>query len=177
MTPPEAAPPITLKQVDAGALPELQLLYDSSRGYFLRHSGAPARPEQAAIDYQHVLSSGDRLLLAILWQRERRIVGCFDLRLDHPEPGVVWFGALVLADELPTEGDDLQVWAVRILEEWLHLAELGHEIRLALLVSDREAVRFWSKLGYAATSQSLRQPVASKQQRFVIYHKKIADPS
>lgn len=167
-------PPITLKQIDAGALPELQSLYDGSRGYFLSHSGAPARPEQAAIDYQHVLSSGDRLLLGIVWQRER-MVGCFDLRLDHPEAGVVWFGALILADALPTEGDELQVWAVRILEEWLRLSELGHEIRLALLVSDRGAVRFWSKLGYAATSQSLRQPVANKQERFVIYHKKITD--
>lgn len=166
------APPITLRQIDADALPQLQALYDASQGYFRRHSGAAARPEQAAFDYQNVLTAGDRILLGILWEREQ-MVGCFDLRLDHPAPGVVWFGALIFADDLPAGRDELRTWSVRILEAWLRIAQLGGEIRLALLVSDREGVRFWTELGYTATGQALRQPVGGKQERFILYRKNL----
>lgn len=167
------APPITLRQIDADALPQLQALYGCSRGYFVRHSGAAARPDQAALDYQNVLAGGGRVLLGIHWQREQ-MVGCFDLRLDHPEAGVVWFGALILADALPAPRDELRDWSLRILEEWLRITQLGREIRLALLVSDRESVRFWSGQGYAATGQALRQLIGTKQERLIIYHKAIA---
>jgi hypothetical protein len=166
------APPITLRQIDADALPQLQALYEASRGYFVPHSGAAARPDQAALDYQNVLTSGERVLLGIYWQREQ-MVGCFDLRLGHPEASVVWFGALILADATPIPGHELRDWVLRILEEWLRITQLGHEIRLALLVSDRESVRFWSGQGYIATGQALRQPVGAKQERFVIYRKPI----
>ncbi|MBX7236143.1 MAG: hypothetical protein K1X65_17300 [Caldilineales bacterium] len=167
------APPITLRQIDADALPQLQALYESSRDYFMRHSGAAARPDQAALDYQNVLAGGERVLLGIYWQREQ-MVGCFDLRLDHPEPGVIWFGALILADAPPAPRHELREWSLRILEEWLRLTQLGHEMRLALLVSDRENVRFWSGQGFAATGQALRQPIGTKQERLIIYHKAIA---
>ena len=114
------APPITLKQIDADALPYLQALYEASLGYFRHHGGAPARPEQAAIDYQNVLESGDRVLLGIWWEAmgtsHKVLVGCFDLRFDHPHPGVIWFGALILADTLPTGRIELHTWSVRILD-------------------------------------------------------------
>lgn len=165
-----SAPPITLRQIDADALPQLQALYEASQGYFQRHSGMAARPEQAAFDYRHVLDSGDRVLLGILWEREQ-MVGCFDLRLDHPEAGIVWFGALIVADALPAPRDELRTWSVRILEEWLRITQLAREIRLALLVSDRDSVRFWAELGYTASGQGLRQAIGTKQERFIIYQK------
>lgn len=165
-------PPISLRQITADTLPELQELYDASSEYFLRHSGQPARPEQAAINYSHVLDVGDRVLLGIWWEHDN-LVGCFDLRFGHPSPDVVWFGALILRDQLPAERTELDTWSVRILEEWLRIGTDIDEVRLALIVSDHQRVRFWSQMGYTATRQSHRREIDGKRQRFVVYSKQI----
>ena len=122
-----------------------------------------------------MLEHGDRVLLGLWWEREK-LVGCFDLRFDHPAPGVIWFGALILRDETESGRDEIEGWAVRILEEYLRIGTEAHEIRLALLLHDRDRVRFWTQLGFTATAESLRQPIAGKQQRFVIYSKAISRP-
>ena len=165
-------PPITLRQITAETLPALQELYDASNDYFLQHSGAVARPEQAAFAYGNVLESGDRALLGIWWERES-LVGCFDLRFGHPAPNIVWFGALILRDELPLDNPELETWAVRILEEWLRIGTETTEIRQALLVSDHDQVRFWTQMGYTATRQSHRCEIGGKRQRFVVYSKQV----
>ncbi len=166
-------PPITLRQIDVDALPIVQSLYETSRVYFLSHSGRPAQPEQAALTYQNVLESGDRVLLGIWWER-KQMVGCFDLRFDHPAPGVVWFGALILADVLPTDRHDLAAWAVRILEEWLRIGTPTREIRLAALVSDRALVRFWTRMGYQASDQAIRHIIDGKAERLIMFYKRLA---
>ena len=171
-------PPITLRSFTADTLPALQALYDASTGYFYSHGGGPARPEQAAFAYQHVLESGDRVLLGVWWEREM-VIGCFDLRFDHtdvtvrPHPGVVWFGAFILRDELPADREEIETWALRILEEWLRIGTEMREMRLALLVSDHDRVRFWTKMGYQATPTAYRQVIAGGIERFVIYRKPI----
>lgn len=171
-----APPPLTLRQITADTLPMLQEMYEASTGYFISHSGAPVRPEQAALDYQFALEHGDRVLLGIWWQREM-LIGCFDLRFDHPTPGIIWFGALILRDEIDGDRFEIERWALRILEEYLRIGTTAHEMRLALLLHDRTRVRFWTELGFAATGDSLRQPIAGKQQRFVIYSKAILRPA
>lgn len=166
-------PPLTLRQVTAETLPDLQALYEASDGYFRSHIGAVARPEEAAITYNDLLEAGDRALLGIWWQREA-LIGCIDLRFDHPAPGVVWFGALILRDELPADGQELESWAVRILEEYLRIGTGTQEIRLSLLVSDRAAVRFWTEMGYQPGADALRHLIDGKSQRFITYRKALA---
>ncbi len=166
-------PPLTLLQVTAETLPALQALYEASDGYFQSHSGAAARPEEAAFTYNDVLEAGDRVLLGIWWQRET-LIGCFDLRFDHPSPGIVWFGALILRDELPAGREETESWAVRILEEYLRIGAAAQEIRLSLLVSDRPAVRFWTELGFAPGGEATRHLIGGKSQRFITYRKPIA---
>lgn len=165
-------PPLTLRQITADTLPALQELYHASSEYFLRHSGQLARHEQAAIVYNQVLEGGDRVLLGIWWEQET-LVGCFDLRFGHPSPNIVWFGALILRDQPPTEHVELETWSVRILEEWLRIGTNTDEIRLALMVSDYQRVSFWSQMGYTSTNQSHRREIDGKRQRFVIYKKQI----
>ncbi len=166
------APPLTLVQITADSLPALQALFEASSAYFQRHGGGPARPEQAALTYGEVLSLGDRVLLGIWWQRQT-LIGCFDLRFDHPEPGVIWFGALILADELPSAREEIQDWSVRILEEYLRIGTGAREIRLSLPASERPAIRFWSDLGYSPGADAVRHPIGGKSQRFITYHKTI----
>ena len=165
-------PPITLRQLSADDLPALQALYEASEGYFRKHTGATVRPEQAAFDYGAVLESGDRVLLGIWWER-KRLVGRFDLRFHHPEPGVIWFGALILQDDPPMERLALKTWAVRILEEWLRIDAQMREIRLALLASDAASIRFWTHMGYVATPHSTRRRIGGRLLRLLIYKKSI----
>ncbi|NOZ51411.1 MAG: hypothetical protein GXP37_15405 [Chloroflexi bacterium] len=170
-----APPPIILSQITADTLPALQSLYEASERYFVRYGGGPARPEMAAFTYSDVLDQEDRALLGVWWQHET-MVGCFDLRFHHPTSGIVWFGALILADEPPLPRDELASWCVRILEEWLRIGTDMQEIRLALPSAGRDDIRFWQQQGYLALPKAVRHLVGGKQQRFVIYHKAIPRP-
>ncbi|MCP4166983.1 MAG: hypothetical protein GY759_13995 [Chloroflexi bacterium] len=165
-------PPITLRQVSAESLPLLQVLYEESDGYFVAHSGSPAAPDQAAMDYKNVLDSGDRVLLGIWWEANT-LVGSFDLRFHHPVYGVVWFGALTLSDRSTDLREDIEAWSVRILEEWLRIGTDMTEIRTAVLLSNRERVRFWTEMAYQPTPQGIRQMIGDRSQRFAVYVKPI----
>ena len=163
-----SAPPITLRQIDADGLPALQELYEASEGYFLRHSGAPARPEQAALTYRDVLEWGDRALLGIWWDREM-LIGCLDIRFDHPAPGIAWLGALILRDDLPASREEIGAWAVRILEEWLRTSTPIREMRLAAPASARDETRFWVRLGYRPLPETIRRAIGKKRERLIVY--------
>lgn len=165
-------PPITLKQINADHLAALQSLYEASSQYFRRYAGAPARPEEAALTYGDVLERKDRVLLGVWWEHEH-LVGCFDMRFHHPAPGIIWFGALILADEPPIDRTELASWTVRIFEEWLRIGTDMREIRLAILSSAREDILFWRQQGYKVLPEAVRQMVGGKYQRFLIYHKLI----
>ncbi len=165
-------PPISLRQIRAESLPLLQMLYEKSEGYFMAHSGSPATPDQAAMDYKNVLDSGDRVLLGIWWEAIT-LVGSFDLRFHHPAHGVVWFGALILSDRLPDLSDGIEAWSVRILEEWLRIGTDMAEIRTAVLLSNRERVLFWTDMAFQPTPQGIRQMIGDRNQRFAVYVKPI----
>lgn len=164
------APAITLRQINADHLPALQNLYEASSHYFRRYSGGPARPEQAALTYHDVLEREDRVLLGVWWQNEE-MVGCLDVRFHHPAAGIIWFGALILADEPSLDRTELASWTVRIFEEWLRIGTDIREIRLALPSSARDEIRFWRQQGYQVMPEAVRQEVAGEPERFLIYHK------
>lgn len=166
------SPPITLRQLSADDLPTLQDLFERSQGYFVRYAGGPARPEMAALIYTDVLRADDRVLVGVWWQREM-LIGCLDVRFHHPAPDVLWFGALILADELPLPREELAGWALRIFEAWLGLGTSMCEVRTAVAASDREAIRFWHDQDYEPQPEALRRLVAGKQQRFVIFRKEL----
>ncbi|MCS7040124.1 MAG: hypothetical protein NZP34_11000 [Caldilineales bacterium] len=165
-------PPITLRPLNADDLPALQALYERSLAYFRTHAGGPPAPDHAAWVYRDVLEREDRHLLGIWWERTT-LVGCLDLRFDHPQPGIVWLGALILADETPSDREEIAAWAVRILEEWLRIGPGMSEIRLALPLSDRAEVRFWTQMGYRATGQMTRAPIGALRERLAVYARKV----
>ncbi len=173
---PDAQKPSLLKHITTEMLADLQAMYEASPGYFVTFTGQPAPPIQAANDYNQLLESDDRAIMAIWWQDEQ-IIGSLDFRFHHPIQGVLWLGALILQDETPGPRDEIGRWAVRILEEWLRIATDMTEIRTAIPLKATESVRFWRSLGFEPTPELLRQPVAGKYLRFGIYRKPIARTS
>jgi len=165
-------PPILLKPITTEMLAELQAMYEASDSYFLTFTGQSALPIQAANDYNQLLESDDRALMAIWW-REERMIGSLDFRFHHPDEGVLWLGALILRDDAPADRDELGRWAVRILEEWLRIATEMTEIRTAVPLNASDSVRFWQSLGFELTPELLRQPVAGKRIRFGVFRKLI----
>jgi len=165
-------PPILLKPITTEMLADLQNMYEASNDYFLTFTGQPALPIQAANDYNQLLESDDRAIMAIWWQEET-LIGSVDFRFHHPAEGVVWLGALILQDETPADRDEIGRWAVNILEEWLRIASDMTEIRTAVPLKATRYVRFWQTLGYKPMPELLRQPVAGKYLRFGIYRKEI----
>jgi len=161
-------PPILLKPLTTEMLADLQVMYEASSRYFLTFTGAPANPIQAANDYNQLLESDDRAIMAIFWQDEQ-LIGSLDFRFQHPAPGVLWLGALILQDDLPADRDEIGRWAVKILAEWLRLATSITEIRTAVPLNATDLVRFWHTAGFRLTPELLRQPIAGKQIRFGIY--------
>ena len=169
-------PPLLLKPLTTEMLADLQTMYEASSGYFLTFTGSLVRPIQAANDYNQLLESDDRAIMAIWWLEER-IIGSLDFRFHHPAEGVLWLGALILQDETPADRDEIGRWAVRILEEWLRIATDLTEIRTAVPLHAPELVRFWQELGFRLTPELLRQPIAGKSIRFGVYRKLITPAS
>ncbi len=166
-------PPILLKPVTTEMLADLQSMYEASDGYFLTYTGQTVHPVQAANDYNQLLESEDRAIMAIWWENEQ-IIGSLDFRFHHPIEGVLWLGALILQDETPGDRDEIGRWAINILEEWLRIATDMSEIRTAVPLTDSHAIQFWRSLGFELTPELLRQPIAGKYIRFGIYRKPIA---
>ncbi len=171
----ELAPPILLKPITSDHLAELQAMYEASQGYFRTFSGEPASPLQAANDYHQLLESDDRAILAIWWEDEEdaTLIGSLDFRFHHPVEGVLWLGALILRDQLPTDRDHIGHWALRILEEWLRIATDITEIRTAVPFTALWHVRFLQKAGYTLTPELLRLPIQGKYIRFGVYRRMI----
>jgi hypothetical protein len=169
-------PPILLKPLTTEMLADLQAMYEASAGYFLAFTGAPAPPIQAANDYNQLLESEDRAIMAIWWEDER-IIGSLDFRFHHPAAGVLWLGALILQDDAPGGRDEIGRWAMRILEEWLRIATDIAEIRTAVPLNAPELVRFWRALDFELAPELLRQPIAGKYIRFGVFRKFISPAS
>ena len=161
-------PPILLKPLTTEMLADLQAMYEASVHYFLPFTGAPVNPIQAANDYNQLLESGDRAIMGIFWQDEQ-LIGSLDFRFQHPAPGVLWLGALILQDDLAAERDEIGRWAIKILAEWLRIATDITEIRTAVPLNATELVRFWKSADFKLTPELLRQPIAGKQIRFGIF--------
>ena len=165
-------PPILLKPVTTEMLADLQSMYEASDSYFLAFTGQPAPPIQAANDYNQLLESNDRAIMAIWWEEEM-LIGSVDFRFHHPTEGVVWLGALILQDETPGDRTEIGEWAIKILEEWLRIATQMTELRTATPLNVTELVRFWQNLGFKLTPELLRQPIAGKYIRFGVFQKRI----
>ncbi len=165
-------PPILLKPLVTEMLADVQAMYEASASYFLTFTGHPVLPIQAANDYNQLLESDDRAIMAIWWEDER-IIGSLDFRFHHPVENVLWVGALIVQDETPIDRSEIGRWAMRILEEWLRIATEITEIRTAVPLKATDLVRFWQELGYELTPELLRQPVAGKYLRFGIFRKLI----
>ena len=164
------APPILLQPITTEALADLQAMYEASNGYFLTFTGKPVLPIQAANDYHQLLESDDRAILGIWWEQEE-LIGSLDFRFHHPVEGVLWIGAFILKDELPSSREDIGQWAIKILEEWLRIATDIQEIRTAVPLKAANYVRFWRDVGYELTPELLRMPVADKFLRFGVFRK------
>ena len=171
----ENAPPIQLEPLTADQLADLQAMYEASEGYFRTFTGEPVSPLQAANDYQQLLDSDDRAIMAIWWREgdEPALIGSLDFRFHHPIEGVLWLGALILRDDLPADREVIGGWAIRILEEWLRIATDITEIRTAVPFTAVDDVRFWQNAGYELTPELLRLPIHGKYIRFGVYRRMI----
>jgi len=166
-------PPILLKPITTDKLAELQAMYEASSAYFLTFTGQPVPPIQAANDYNQLLESDDRAIMAIWWNNET-LIGSLDFRFHHPVAGALWLGALILRDDAPGQQDEIGRWTLRILEEWLRIATDITDIRTAVPLKAANSVRFWKEQGYELTPELLRQAIAGKYIRFGIFRKTIA---
>jgi len=165
-------PPILLKPITTDRLAELQAMYEASSVYFLTFSGQPVLPIQAANDYNQLLESDDRAIMAIWWNNET-IIGSLDFRFHHPTADALWLGALILRDDAPEQQEEIGRWALKILQEWLRIATDITEIRTAVPLNAANYVRFWKEQGYELTPELLRQAIAGKYIRFGIFRKTI----
>ncbi len=164
------APPILLQPIVTEHLADLQAMYEASTHYFLTFTGKPVLPIQAANDYHQLLESDDRAILGIWWEEEQ-LIGSLDFRFHHPGPGVLWLGALILRDDLPGDRQEIGIWAMRILEEWLRIATEMEEVRTAVPLKAAEEVRFWKAAGYTLTPELLRLEIQGKFIRFGVFRK------
>jgi GNAT superfamily N-acetyltransferase len=130
--------------LDADDGPDLEQLFARCDDFFalvMGHPPGPAEVQSAFVALHEGKSYGDKILAGVI--ADDGLAGEIDLVRDYPEDGTWHIGSFLLD---PAHRDDARS-VYEALEAW---AGRGGARRLRIIVAnqDREAVAFWTGLGF-----------------------------
>jgi GNAT superfamily N-acetyltransferase len=139
----------------AADVPQLQALFETNPGYFLRINGSPPPADAAQSEFDESppphLGFGQRWMLGVR-QRDGELVGVINLLSDLCTAGAWHIALFWLVDRLHGRG----------LAEPLHAALEQHArqngalwLRLSVIAGNARAERFWQRLGYVELRRRL----------------------
>ncbi|WP_119068855.1 GNAT family N-acetyltransferase [Aggregatilinea lenta] len=154
---------------DAGAL---QTLLEACDDYTVLVEGQPPDAE-AAFDVMADLAPGktldDKRLLG-LWRGDR-LVGVLDAMVGYPMPDVWFIGLLMIAPE--QRGHGLGASVVGAFEAWA-ASQGARAIGLGVVEPNRDALRFWQRLGYAELRRTGPRPFGRNLHVVIVLQKALA---
>jgi GNAT superfamily N-acetyltransferase len=144
-----AADPFVVRPLAREELPALQALFEANPGYFVRVGGQPPRPDEAQQAFDELppphLGHGERWFAGIFDDRGA-LRGLVIVVSDLSARGV-WHIALFFLDDA-AHGTGVAGRLHAALEAWAR-AGGAQWLRLAVIVGNVPAERFWAKCGYA----------------------------
>lgn len=142
---------LSARELRADDVPQLQALFDANPQYFQTVNGRPANPDEAQAEFDELPPphlSYSRRWFAGLFERDGGLAGVAIVVADLGAPGVWHVALFLLATRLHGAGvarpafDALEAWARAAGARWL---------RLAVVVGNTRAERFWSACGFVET--------------------------
>jgi hypothetical protein len=163
---------LTLRQIDASDVPDVQALYDATPERFRRLIGRPAPPDQAANDLQQAAQTPGRYQYAVML--DEQLVGVADCKLDDEVDGMAHIGLLLLRP--PYDDPAIAGLVARILIRWLEtLGALAVEVGVLAHVPDE--IAFWAAQGFEFTGEQYRREFPGYAPRILIMQRDIAPRS
>ena len=139
---------IRVSELHAADEAQLQCFFAQAPDYFIAVNGEPARPTEAREELQSPLPPGwqcRRMYWLGYRDADGQLVAVVNMAADVLAAGVWHIGLLLVHTRLHGTGfaqrlhSGLQAWAVKNGARWL---------RLSVVIGNRKAERFWSRLGY-----------------------------
>lgn len=142
---------LSARELRADEVPQLQALFDANPQYFQTVNGRPANPDEAQTEFDELPPpqlSYSRRWFAGLFERDGTLAGVAIVVADLGAAGVWHVALFLLATRLHGAGvarpafDALEAWARAAGARWL---------RLAVVVGNTRAERFWAACGFVET--------------------------
>lgn len=155
---------LRIHEAEAGDLPALLVVYQSNPAFVAHQEGARGEAgyfdlEMLQRDWWLARMMPGRHMLAICDNATGAAVGIADFIEEHPEDGMPWLGALVIAANRQRQGLGSEAYAclASIFRERYHWPAL----RIGVGIWNTDALAFWKRLGFQIiTSQPERTDVA-----------------
>jgi hypothetical protein len=157
----------SLRLLTEADVPALQRVYDRAQTAFTQHFGAPAGPEQAALDFVQALYEPGRYQFGIYADGE--LIGLADCKLDAEVEGQAHLGRLVLAE--PYNQAALGALALRILFRWLTASFAVRRLATSVPAHVPADIAFWQEQGFNFTGEQYRREIGGFAPRFLIMEK------
>ncbi len=124
----------------------IQACFDATPDYFLRTSGRPPAPDEAAQLLADAEADPDRRVFLLAPRSGGPALGVLDLHLDYPEPGAAHIGLLLVRQACQGMGFGQEATAA--LEAALR--RRGYRsLRLSVGDENPGARAFWERIGFA----------------------------
>lgn len=140
---------ITIERIGVESAPVVQKIYDQSPSYFLNTEHAKASSDQAMKDLCDQVPEEKRTesyekIFALIRVNDEAI-GIVDLHINHPRPGMIYVGLLLLSESHQKKGLGRSCFAK--VEEFILLNTQCRTIRLGVS-TDNDVEGFWKQLGF-----------------------------
>ena len=136
-----------------GDIAEIQRVLEEAPTYCINVSGKPASPEDAKELFSSIAPGKeykDKFVFGI-YQNDG-MIGCIDLCRGYPDETTVIIGLFLLSEKHQRKG--LGTETHKRLEKRIKSWGNFKKIRIGVLVSNKEVLPFWKKLGYTEVKRS-----------------------
>jgi RimJ/RimL family protein N-acetyltransferase len=150
-------------------VPALQTAYEAAETVFVRYSGRPAGPEQAATDFVQALTEPERYQFGIFVAGA--LIGMLDCKLDPEVERQAHIGFLLLTP--PYDDPAIGGLALRILARWLVERFGVNRLETSVPAHVPEEIAFWQQEGFDFTGGQYRRELGEFAPRFLVMDKAI----
>jgi RimJ/RimL family protein N-acetyltransferase len=158
-----------LRQLIDSDVPALQAAYEAAEAAFVRYSGRPAGPDQAAVDFVQALTEPERYQFGVFMEGE--LIGMLDCKLNPDVEKLANIGFLLLTP--PYDDPAIAGLALRILSRWLAERFGVDRLETGVPAHVPEEIAFWQQQGFDFTGQQYRRELGEFAPRFLVMGKDI----
>jgi RimJ/RimL family protein N-acetyltransferase len=142
-------------QLNSGHLARIQNLFEKCEDFFILVSGKPSEPNAAndlLMEIPPETKLENKYVIGFI-DKNSNLVGLLDAMNGYPKPGIWFIGLLLFVPDERRKGYGEMV--MKGFKKWI-LSLGAVEVRLGVVEQNKQAIRFWEKMGF--TLLEIRPP-------------------